>query len=233
MFLFLIFVKFFFKKYCDSVFFKKVFLYFIQNLFGSFQIRMKTFKEVSVDYWKFNRKLISSQSISPVESRGPLRLLKVFESYNFSSREIKHIKITTAARSRATQNNHNRILTILEKFGKKGKHTKKCDLLTLSEDTLLDYLVYLDESSAKLSQLKGLKGAISFLTVALKLKDPWSLEVDRSFEAIYRRASCEKAPLQKANLLPLWVLPRALDAFITPYMDNPDKVDFIFFNSLL
>ena len=188
---------------------------------------MKTFKEVSVDYWKFNRKLISSHSVSSVESRGPLRLLKVFENYNFSSREIKHIKITTAARGRATQNNHNRILSTLEKFAKKGKHTKKCNLLTMTEDTLLDYLLFLEESSAKLSQLKGLKGAVSFLTVAVKINDPWSLEVDRSFEAIYRRASCEKMPLRKANLLPLWVLPKSIDAVITPYMDNPDKVVFL------
>ena len=188
---------------------------------------METFTKVKVDFWKFNRSLISKDSSKSLESRGPLRLLKVFEHYDFSSKQLRHIKLVTAARGRGTQNSHNRILSILEKFCLKAKFTKKCDLLSLKEDSLLDYFLFLEDNSVKLAQLKGLKGAILFLVSAVRIPDPWSLEVDRAYEALIRRASCERNPVKKAPLLPLWVLPRAIDSFVTPFLDNPDKVDFI------
>ncbi len=72
---------------------------------------MQTFRPVNVDYWKFNRSLISNDTNTPLEYRGPLRLLKIFSGYEFTSKQVKFIKLTTAARSKGCQDVHNRVLS--------------------------------------------------------------------------------------------------------------------------
>jgi len=194
---------------------------------------MQTFRPVSVDYWRFNRSLISNDFDSPLEYRGPLRLLKVFSSYKFTSKQIKFIKLTTAARSKGCQDGHNRVLLQLEEFLKSGKHTPKCDLLTLCEDSILDYVMFLENNSAKIARLSGLKGAVQFLCACCRLPDLWTLSVDRAFEAAYRRAAAEKPPTKKAAILDLWVLPTAIETFISPFSDNYDKIPIPDYRALM
>ncbi len=116
----------------------------------------------------------------------------------------------------------------LAEFCKSGKYTPKCDLLSLNEDSILDYIMFLESISAKVARLTGLKGAVQFLCACCRLPDLWTLSVDRAFEATYRRAAAEKPPTKKAAILDLWVLPKAIETFISPFSNNYDEVRQLF-----
>ncbi len=69
-----------------------------------------------VDKFKFNRFQQTSHCQRPLEKRGPLKLPKVFESYNLNKKQIQAIKLKAASRAASTQSVHNRLLTQFEKF---------------------------------------------------------------------------------------------------------------------
>ena len=56
------------------------------------------FREQKIDYLRFNKKLLSDKD-SNIPSRGPLRLLHVFNDFSLLSKQIKHVKLVTAGRS--------------------------------------------------------------------------------------------------------------------------------------
>ena len=99
---------------------------------------MRMFRDQKIDYLKYNRSLQNVTSPN-FQARGPLRLLKIFTQFDLSSKQIKYIKLVTAGRSRGTQDSYNRTLDRLNKYLKKNGS----NILTLSEDSLLEYIVNL------------------------------------------------------------------------------------------
>ena len=184
------------------------------------------FREQKIDYLRFNKKLLSDKD-SNIPSRGPVRLLHVFNDFSLSSKQIKHVKLVTAGRSRGTQDSYNRTLTRLNKYLKKNNSS----LIHLNEDALIEYIMFLEDSKSPFCHVSGLAGSIEFLCSALRLNNVWTAVVERTYVAVIRRAASEKKPKKKAALLPLSVLRSAVSHFITPFLSNPDKV--IYFLSLI
>ena len=180
---------------------------------------MRMFRDQKIDYLKYNRSLQNVTSPN-FQARGPLRLLNIFTQFDLSSKQIKYIKLVTAGRSRGTQDSYNRTLDRLNKYLKKNGS----NILTLSEDSLLEYIVNLEETKAPFCHVSGLAGAIEFLCAALRQTNIWSASIERYYVAIIRRSASERKPRKKAPLLPLSVLKNAVATFITPFLDNPDKV---------
>ncbi len=184
---------------------------------------MRMFREPTVDYLRYNKKFLSDKDTN-VNSRGPLRLLSVFNEFQFNAKQIKYIKVVTAGRSRGTQDSYNRTLIRLNKYLKK----KDSSILNLTEDFLLEYIIELEDTKAPFCRVSGLAGCIEFLCAALRLESLWTPTVERYYIAVIRRSAAEKKPRKKAALLPISVLRTAVSKYITPFLDNPDKVNFFY-----
>ncbi len=183
---------------------------------------------VVVDKFKFNRTQQTSHCQRPLEKRGPLKLPKVLLKYDLSKKQIKEIKLKAASRASSTQSVHNRLLTQFEKFCER----QGCNLLTFTEKTLRDYLIFLDDSNAKLCKISGLSGAITFICAAVRKHNYWTDSIDRLFEAILRRASSEKGLVRKAPKLQIDIFMKALRTHILPFKDDPEKIPLVIFRAL-
>ena len=147
----------------------------------------------NVDKFKYNQFQQTSHCPRPLEKRGPLKLPKIFEKFNLNKKQIQTIKLKAASRAASTQSVHNRHLTLFEKFCNK----KGYNILNFSEKVLKDYIIYLDESNAKFSQVSGFSGAIQFLCASTRKHDYWTTSIDRLFEATLRRAASKKGLTKK------------------------------------
>ena len=185
---------------------------------------------IMVNYYKYSKQLHSQFDDQPLEVRGPTIFPSVFTKYNFSVRRIKNIKLEASSRSKGTQLLHNRVLIRFENFC----NMQNRNLLNFSSKTLENYITQLEDSRAKLSHITGLCGSIEFLVAATKIKNPWSKSVSRMYEGLIRRAASEKSFTKKAPVLKLTSLLGLIDKYISPFVDNPDKVKFnIFFFFIL
>ena len=100
--------------------------------------------------------------------------------------------------------------------------------MNLTEDSLLDYILFLEDSRAPFCHVSGLAGCIEYFTAALRMTKIWTSTIERYYVAVIRRSASEKKPKKKAALLPLSVLRSAISKFITPFSANPDKMIFFF-----
>ena len=161
----------------------------------------------------------------PLEKRKPKVLPSALLKYMSSSLQIKKVKLQTSARGRGTKDNYNRIFLNIEDF----LSVFGDNLLDLDQDKLTEYLDHIDEECLGYNFVKLVKPAVIFLELSLGLKNLWSSQLQKMFDGVLARAACEKKPVKKANCLPLAVLEKILHHYITPHLDRPQDVSFLYF----
>lgn len=156
-----------------------------------------------------------------LEQRKPLVMLPILEDYVTTERDKQRVMLMAAKKSKSTLSGWNRTLTKLHKFLQK----RNLNFLSMTEASLLDYVFELEDLRVSHSVVSGQQSAILFLLTALRLDDGlWSKEVILCYDAVLRRASCEKKRVRKGNVLELEALEKAVEVHILPFLACPEKV---------